>query len=168
MLRKIVPKVFHKVVPKVLRKTFRRTFRRTLLAPSKGPFVEPCLHLPKDLACTLQSIPYICPVLKKNQILDIKIDRFAFGGNGIGLLKTDKGDFTVFVENTFPGQLVRAQVIKPDKRFANCKLVEVLENSPDEIDLPYQRIPGAPYAAWPIEKSITQRFSFSVPTRPFI
>ena len=91
-------------------------------------------------------------MLKRNQILDIKIDRFAFGGNGIGLLKTDKGDFTVFVENTFPGQLVRAQVIKSDKRFANCKLIEVLENSPDEIDLPYQRIPGAPYAAWPIEK----------------
>jgi tRNA/tmRNA/rRNA uracil-C5-methylase (TrmA/RlmC/RlmD family) len=75
-------------------------------------------------------------VLKRNQILDIKIDRFAFGGNGIGLLKTDKGDFTVFVENTFPGQLVRAQVIKTDKRFANCKLIEVLENSPDEIILP--------------------------------
>jgi 23S rRNA (uracil1939-C5)-methyltransferase len=101
---------------------------------------------------TLQSNPYICAVLKKNQILDIKIDRFAFGGNGIGLLKTDKGDFTVFVENTYPGQFVRAQVIKTDKRFANCKLVEVLENSPDEIELPFQRIPGAPYAAWPIEK----------------
>ncbi len=128
----------------MLRKTLRETFRRISRSVLRS-----------ILRSILQSIfrrTYICPVLKRNQILDIKIDRFAFGGNGIGLLKTDKGDFTVFVENTVPGQLVRAQVIKTDKRFANCKLIEVLENSPDEIDLPFQRIPGAPYAAWPIEK----------------
>ena len=86
--------MLRKIVRKMLRKTLRETFRRILC---------------NILRSILQSIfrrTYLCPVLKRNQILDIKIDRFAFGGNGIGLLKTDKGDFTVFVENTFPGQLV--------------------------------------------------------------
>jgi len=91
-------------------------------------------------------------VLKRNQIIEIRIDRFAFDGNGIGTITTEKGNFTVFVENTLPGQLVKAQVLKADKRYANCKLIEVLELSSEETAIPFQRIPGAPLAAWPIEK----------------
>ncbi len=93
-------------------------------------------------------------LLKKNQEIEIRIADMAFGGVGIGKIKTDKGDFAVFVQNTIPGQLVKARVEKAQKRFAECKLLEVLENSPDEISLPYQPIPGAPYATLPIEKQI--------------
>ncbi len=91
-------------------------------------------------------------LLKKNQEIEIRIADMAFGGVGIGKIKTEIGEFAVFVQNTIPGQLVKARVEKAQKRFAECKLLEVIENSPDEINLPYQPIPGAPYATLPIEK----------------
>lgn len=92
--------------------------------------------------------------LKKNQEVEITISDMAFGGVGIGKIKTEKGDFAVFVQNTIPGQTVRARVEKSQKRYAECKLLEVLQRSPDEVELPYQPIPGAPYITLPIEKQI--------------
>ncbi|MFM9986641.1 MAG: 23S rRNA (uracil(1939)-C(5))-methyltransferase RlmD [Flavobacteriales bacterium] len=89
-------------------------------------------------------------LLKKNEDIEIRISDMAFGGVGIGKLQTEKGDFAVFVQNTIPGQLVSARVEKCDKRYAVCKLVDVLEASPDEVEIPYQPIPGAPYATLPV------------------
>lgn len=89
--------------------------------------------------------------VKKNQVLEIVISDMAFGGVGIGKLQTEQGEFAVFVQNAIPGQRVLARVEKAQKRFAECKLVEVLNPSPDEVDVPYQAIPGAPYATLPIE-----------------
>jgi 23S rRNA (uracil1939-C5)-methyltransferase len=85
-------------------------------------------------------------LLKKNEDIEILITDMAFGGVGIGKIPTDKGDFTVFVQNTIPGQIVKARVEKSQKRFAECRLVEVIQKSPDEQEIPYQPIPGAPYA----------------------
>lgn len=93
-------------------------------------------------------------ILKKNQEIEIEIIDMAFGGVGIGKIKTEKGDFAVFVQNTIPGQVVRARVEKAQKRFAECKLLAVVKKSPDEIDIPFQRIPGAPYITLPIEKQV--------------
>ncbi len=92
--------------------------------------------------------------LKKNQNITIRITDLALGGVGMGKIPTEKGEFAVFVQNTMPGQLVNARVEKAQKRFAECKLVEVLEKSVDEIEIPYQPIPGAPYATLPIDKQI--------------
>jgi 23S rRNA (uracil-5-)-methyltransferase RumA len=89
--------------------------------------------------------------LKKNQVIQIMIKDLGFGGVGIGKIPTPEGEFTVFVQNTIPGQLVKAQVVKGAKRHAECKLLEVITLSPDEVEVPYQAIPGAPYATWPIE-----------------
>jgi 23S rRNA (uracil1939-C5)-methyltransferase len=91
-------------------------------------------------------------LLKKNQEIEIRISDMAFGGVGIGKIATPQGDFAVFVQNTIPGQLVKARVEKCDKRFAECKLLQVQEPSPDEVALPYQAIPGAPYMNLPIAK----------------
>ncbi len=90
-------------------------------------------------------------MVHRNQIIEVKIDDFAFGGQGLARMKSDEGDFILFVENTFPGQLVRARVDKKRKRHAECKLLEVLERSPLEKALPYQEISGAPYLFVPIE-----------------
>jgi 23S rRNA (uracil1939-C5)-methyltransferase len=91
-------------------------------------------------------------VVHRNQIIEIKIDDFAFGGQGIARMKSEEGgDFILFVENTFPGQFVRARVDKKRKRHAECKLLEVLERSPLEKELPFQEISGAPYLFVPIE-----------------
>jgi 23S rRNA (uracil1939-C5)-methyltransferase len=90
-------------------------------------------------------------VVHRNQIIEIKIDDFAFGGQGIARMKSEEGDFILFVENTFPGQFVRARVDKKRKRHAECKLLDVIERSPLEKELPFQEISGAPYLFVPIE-----------------
>jgi 23S rRNA (uracil1939-C5)-methyltransferase len=93
-------------------------------------------------------------ILKKNQDIEIEIVDMAFGGVGISKIKTEKGDFAVFVQNTIPGQTVRARVEKAQKRYAECKLLEVIKRSADEVESPYQPIPGAPYITLPIEKQV--------------
>ncbi len=90
--------------------------------------------------------------VKRGEIIEIRIQDYAFGGKGIGKIKNDQGEFVVFVPNTLPGQLVKAQVKKASQSFAECKLLDVLEPSEDELELPYQEIPGAPYIKLPIQK----------------
>tara|TARA_R110000787_G_scaffold259559_1_gene364845 strand:+ start:1329 stop:2783 length:1455 start_codon:yes stop_codon:yes gene_type:complete len=89
--------------------------------------------------------------VKRGQILELKIEDYAFGGKGIARIRSEEGEFVVFVPNTLPGQLVKAQVKKSSKNYAECSLIDVLENSEDEITVPYQDIPGAPYIQLPIE-----------------
>jgi 23S rRNA (uracil-5-)-methyltransferase RumA len=88
--------------------------------------------------------------VKKNQVLELKIEDYAFGGKGIARIKSEEGSFVVFVPNTLPGQLVKAQINKSSKNYAEAKLIDVLEPSEDEVDVPFQDIPGAPYIQLPI------------------
>lgn len=90
--------------------------------------------------------------VKRGQILEIQIEDYAFGGKGIGRLKSELGDFVVFVPNSLPGQFVKAQVKKSSKTYAEAKLLEVLTPSEDETDIPFQEISGAPYIKLPVEK----------------
>ena len=102
---------------------------------------------------------YICSMgrhrnkrlFKKGQHIELNIIDLAFGGKGIAKIPTDDGDFVCFVDNTLPGQKVLASVKRCKKKHAECRLLEVIEKSENEIDIPYQRIPGAPYAQLPIE-----------------
>jgi 23S rRNA (uracil-5-)-methyltransferase RumA len=87
----------------------------------------------------------------RGQILELKIEDYAFGGKGIGRIRSEEGEFVVFVPNTLPGQTVKARVAKSSKKYAECKLIDVLEPSEDEVEVPYQDIPGAPYIHLPIE-----------------
>ncbi|MBE7685957.1 23S rRNA (uracil(1939)-C(5))-methyltransferase RlmD [Tenacibaculum piscium] len=89
--------------------------------------------------------------VRKNQVLELRIEDYAFGGKGIARIKSEEGSFVVFVPNTLPGQLVKAQISKSSKKYAEAKLIDVLEASKDEVALPFQDIPGAPYIQLPIE-----------------
>ena len=89
--------------------------------------------------------------VKKNQVLALKIEEYAFGGKGIAKIRSEEGDFVVFVPNTLPGQLVKVQISKSSKKYAEAKLIDVLEPSEDEVEVPFQDIPGAPYIQLPIE-----------------
>jgi len=88
--------------------------------------------------------------VKRGQILELKIEDYAFGGKGIARIRSEEGEFVVFVPNTLPGQLVKAQVKKSSKKYAECSLMDVLEISENEVEVPYQDIPGAPYIQLPI------------------
>lgn len=90
--------------------------------------------------------------VKRGEIIEIRIQDYAFGGKGIGRILNEHGEYVVFVPNTLPGQLVRAQVQKVSNRYAECKFLEVLKASEDELEISYQEIPGAPYIKLPIEK----------------
>lgn len=89
--------------------------------------------------------------MNRGEIIELEITGFAFGGNGIAKIPTEDGDYVVFVENAFPGQKVRAKVEKKKKRYAECKLIEVIQRSPQEIELDVQEISGAPYIFVPLE-----------------
>jgi len=84
-------------------------------------------------------------LVNRGQELELVIEDLAFGGKGIARMKDEKGAFILFVQNTFPGQRVLAKVNKKRKKHAECKLVKVLERSPQEVSIPYQEISGAPY-----------------------
>ena len=87
----------------------------------------------------------------RGQILELKIEDYAFGGKGISRIRSKEGVFIIFVPNTLPGQTVKAQVSKSSKKYAECKLIDIIEDSIDEISVPFQDIPGAPYIKLPIE-----------------
>ena len=89
--------------------------------------------------------------IKKNQTLELEIVGSAYGGKGIAKIPTDDGDYILFVPNTIEGQTVSARVVKRKSKYAECKLVDVLKLSPNEVEVPYQPISGAPFAKLPIE-----------------
>lgn len=100
--------------------------------------------------------------VKRGQIIEILIEDYAFGGKGIGRIRSELGEFVVFVPNTLPGQLVKARVTKSQKKYAECKLVEVLKASEDEVISPYQEIPGAPYIKLPVEKQHEYKYTSTI------
>lgn len=97
--------------------------------------------------------------VKRGEILEILIEDYAFGGKGIGRIKNELGEFVIFVPNTLPGQFVKARVDKSKKKYAECKLLEVLKTSNNEIESSYQQIPGAPYINLPVEKQHEYKYT---------
>jgi len=84
--------------------------------------------------------------VKRGEVLELK---------RIARIRNEHGEFVVFVPNTLPGQLVKAQVKKTSKKYAECKLFEVLEPSEDEVEISFQEIAGAPYIKLPVEYEST-------------
>jgi 23S rRNA (uracil-5-)-methyltransferase RumA len=90
-------------------------------------------------------------VFHRGEIVELEIVDYAFGGRGIARVETEDGHYVVFVDNTFPGQLVKAKIETKRKRHAEAKLLEVVRRSKDEVILPFQEISGGPYVYVPIE-----------------
>ena len=91
-------------------------------------------------------------IFKKGEIVELEIHDFAYGGKGIHRSETENGRYVVFVLNAIPGQIVKAKIQKKRKKYAEARLVEVLQRSPLESEVSYQPISGAPYITLPIEK----------------
>jgi 23S rRNA (uracil1939-C5)-methyltransferase len=87
----------------------------------------------------------------RGQEVELKITDYAFGGRGIAKINSDEGSFVVFVDNTFPGQLVRAKIDVKRKKHAEAKLIEIIERSKDETEVQFQEISGGPYIHVPVE-----------------
>ena len=70
--------------------------------------------------------------VRKGQIAELKIQKMAYGGEGIGRVD----GFVVFVRGSVPGDTVRARIYKKKKGFAMATLVEVVAPSPDRVAAP--------------------------------
>ena len=90
--------------------------------------------------------------IRRGGIVELEIADYAFGGRGIARVQTDEGEYVVFVDNAFPGQFVRCQIVKKRKRHAEAKLLDVITHSPIEKPERFQQISGSPYIFVPIEE----------------
>ena len=68
--------------------------------------------------------------MKRGQVIEVDINELDFPAKGIGGLEEKK----IYIKNTLPGQKVKARVKKKRKEYAECKLIEVLERAPYEVD----------------------------------
>jgi 23S rRNA (uracil-5-)-methyltransferase RumA len=69
---------------------------------------------------------------KKGDILELQIDRVAFGGQGIARLD----GLVIFVKGAIPGDRVKALVFRKKKAYAEAKIQELLLPSTDRIEAP--------------------------------
>jgi 23S rRNA (uracil1939-C5)-methyltransferase len=76
----------------------------------------------------------------KGEVLELTIESLAHGGAGVS--RAD--GFVVFARGGLPGDRVRAEVTLSKKRFAEARVVEVLEAGPDRVP---ERAPH-PGAMW--------------------
>jgi len=73
--------------------------------------------------------------VRKGQLVELRVDNIAFGGQGVAHLD----GFVLFVRGAVPGDRINAQVVRKKKDYAEAKMTEVLEPSPDRI------LPPCPY-----------------------
>jgi len=73
--------------------------------------------------------------------LIVKIEKLSNLGFGIARLD----GYVIFVEGACPGDKVKIRVGKKNKNFANAKVIEIIEQSPDRVEpiCPMQKVCGA-------------------------
>ena len=76
--------------------------------------------------------------IRKHDILELRINKMAYGGQGIARLD----GFVIFVKGAIPGDRLTAQVFKKKKAYAEARMLELIEPSPDRIQ------PQCPYAGF--------------------
>ena len=72
-------------------------------------------------------------MLNVSDQIEIKIDRLANGGKGVG---RHESGMVVFVSDTAPDETVRAEITLVKKSFAEAKLIEVVKASPYRVQPP--------------------------------
>jgi len=76
--------------------------------------------------------------VKKREELEIKIEKLAFGGKGIGYID----DYVIFVPKSIPGDIVRARIVKRKTHYSEARLLEIIQESSLRQKAP------CPYFGW--------------------
>lgn len=79
--------------------------------------------------------------MKKGDLIQIKVDRYAFEGKGIGRINFDNpsnnsaetDSFIVFVNGAYPGDIVSAKIKKLKKSYAEAVVEEVISPSMQRV-----------------------------------
>jgi len=90
---------------------------------------------------------------RKGEEVEVTIDSLAHGGAGVG--RADAG-FVVFVRGAVPGDRVRARIEKAKRSFAEARLEELVEPSPERLELATPH-PGAPWQVLPYERQLAEK-----------
>jgi 23S rRNA (uracil1939-C5)-methyltransferase len=72
------------------------------------------------------------PLARKDSVLELSVTSLALGGAGVARA----GELVVFVTGAYPGERVKARVLKRRSSWAEAVLVEVLERSADRVPAP--------------------------------
>lgn len=110
----------------------------------------PIFAVPPAVATLSRTLARKSRLFHKGTLLELDILDVAFGGKGIAKVPTEEGEFTVFIPNAIKGQRVRARVSRCKRRHAEARITTVLQRAPEEIESPFQAIPGAPYITLPL------------------
>lgn len=70
--------------------------------------------------------------VKKHQEIELSITDLAYGGDGIAHIE----DFVIFVKNAVPGQKITARITKVKSSFAEAKILDIVEQSPEYREAP--------------------------------
>jgi 23S rRNA (uracil1939-C5)-methyltransferase len=81
--------------------------------------------------------------------LDLTVDTIAFGGAGVAR----HDGYVVFVQGGIPGDTVRVEIGKAKRAYAEARVLEVLEPSPERI-APIANHPGASWQVIPYAKQL--------------
>ena len=68
--------------------------------------------------------------MKKDDLIELTVDSLALGGAGVGRA----GEFVVFVPGAYPGERVRARILRRKPSYGEAALVEVLAASPERVE----------------------------------
>jgi 23S rRNA (uracil1939-C5)-methyltransferase len=94
---------------------------------------------------------------RRGEQLELEVESLAFGGRGVA--RTE--GYVVFVAGALPGDLVRAEVTKSKRRFAEAQAVELLrpsaERIPDRCVHDGEPCPGAPWQGLPYERQLVHK-----------
>ena len=69
---------------------------------------------------------------RKGDIVELAIEKMAYGGRGIGRLD----GLVVFVQGAVPGDRITARIVRKKRDFAEARMVELLTPSPDRVAAP--------------------------------
>jgi 23S rRNA (uracil1939-C5)-methyltransferase len=78
----------------------------------------------------------------------VEISRVSLLGQGVG---SDVDGNIYFVPRALPGDLVKVRVVKQDKKYFECELLEVIKASPERVDPPcdyFQQCGGCDWLHW--------------------
>ncbi len=94
---------------------------------------------------------------RRGELLEVEVDSLAFGGRGVARV----GGYVVFVAGGLPGDLVRAEVTKSKKRFAEARTIELLRPGADRIANSCvhegEPCPGAPWQGLAYEQQLREK-----------
>ena len=89
------------------------------------------------------------PRPRRGDELDLTVESIANGGAGIAR----REGYVVFVQGAVPGDVVRAVVGRSKRAYAEARVVEILQPSPDRI-APLADHPGVPWQVLPYERQL--------------